>query len=298
MREEFGRFHPVVNILFYAFILGITMFVNHPIMIFISFLFATVYFVIVYKNKQIKKLIGLLGLFIFAGLINPLFSHRGMTVLFFLPTGNAVTLESIIYGMFAAGILVTVMIWIFTFQKIVTEDKIMAVFGKIVPTLALIFSMVLKFVPAFVAHAKETSDVNRVMAIANESDINKMNFIRKVKMQVKNFSITATWALENSVDTADSMASRGYGVKRRTNFNNYKLTLRDIIALIWIIFLGGIVVLGCIFGCVKTHYYPMFYIEENKYATLVYITYSALCATPILINIMEEIRWLRLKSKI
>ena len=35
-----------------------------------------------------------------------------------------------------------------------------------------------------------------------------------------------------------------------------------------------------------------------KYATLVYITYSALCATPILINIMEEIRWLRLKSKI
>ena len=49
MREEFGRFHPVVNILFYAFILGITMFVNHPIMIFISFLFATVYFVIVYK---------------------------------------------------------------------------------------------------------------------------------------------------------------------------------------------------------------------------------------------------------
>ena len=292
MREEFGRFHPVVNILFYTLILGITMFVNHPIMIF------TVYFVIVYKNKKIKKLTGLLGLFIFAGLINPLFSHRGMTVLFFLPTGNAVTLESIIYGMFAAGILVTVMIWIFTFQKIVTEDKIMAVFGKIVPTLALIFSMVLKFVPAFVAHAKETSNVNRVMAIANGSNINKMNFIRKVKMQVKNFSITATWALENSVDTADSMASRGYGVKRRTNFNNYKLTLRDIIALMWIIFLGGIVVLGCIFGCVKTHYYPMFYIEENKYATLVYITYSALCATPILINIMEEIRWLRLKSKI
>ena len=80
--------------------------------------------------------------------------------------------------------------------------------------------MVLKFVPAFVAHAKETSDVNRVMAIANGSDINKMNFIRKVKIQVKNFSITATWALENSVDTADSMVSRGYGVKRRTNFNN------------------------------------------------------------------------------
>ena len=75
-------------------------------------------------------------------------------MLFFLPTGNAVTLESIIYGMFAAGILVTVMIWIFTFQKIVTEDKIIAVFGKIVPTLALIFSMVLKFVPAFVTHAK------------------------------------------------------------------------------------------------------------------------------------------------
>lgn len=298
MKEEFGRFHPVVNILFYTLILGITMFVNHPVMIFISFLFATVYFVIVYKNNKIKKLTGLLGLFIFAGLINPLFSHRGMTVLFYLPTGNVVTLESIMYGIFAAVILVTVMIWLFTFQKIVTEDKIMAVFGKIVPTLALIFSMVLKFVPAFVAHAKETSDINRVMAIANGSEISKMNFIQKVKMQIKNFSITATWALENSVDTADSMASRGYGAKRRTNFNNYKLTPRDIVTLIWIVISGGIVIIGCVLGYVKAYYYPTFYIEENEYSIPIFTIYAALCATPILINIMEEIRWLRLKSKI
>ena len=53
-------FDPVVNILFYAFILGITMFVNHPIMIFISFFICHGLFcncIQKQKNKKVNRVI-------------------------------------------------------------------------------------------------------------------------------------------------------------------------------------------------------------------------------------------------
>lgn len=298
MKEEFGSFHPVVNMLFYCVVMGITMFYNNPFFIIISFICASIYLIIVSKEKSIKNFMGMIGLFICASLINPLFSHRGVTLLFYLPTGNPVTLESIIFGIAAAGILVTVMLWFFTFHKIMTSDKIMALFGKILPGLSLIFSMVLKFVPDFTRHLSDTKDVNEILAVANEEKRERISFIQKIKIQIDNFSITSTWALENSVDTADSMASRGYGVEKRTNFDNYKLTVRDFIAIIWIVILAAGVVGGISMGIVTNYYYPAFYIDGKKYSEAVYIMYAMLCITPILINLVEEIRWLRLKSKI
>lgn len=298
MKEEFGSFHPIVNMLFYCVVLGITMFYNNPVFIIISLICASLYVVIVNREKCFKIFMGMIGLFICASLINPMFSHRGITVLFYLPTGNAVTLESIIFGLAAAGILVTVMLWFFTFGKVVTSDKIMAVFGKFAPSLSLIFSMVLKFVPNFTRHLKDTGDVNRILANANGKEDEEISFIEKIKLQINNFSITSTWALENSVDTADSMLSRGYGVGKRTNYDNYKLTARDVVTIVWITILAACVICGIVMGMTKSYYYPAFVIRRERYAEIVYITYAMLCSTPVLINIVEEIRWLRLKSKI
>jgi energy-coupling factor transport system permease protein len=37
--------------------------------------------------------------------LNPLFNHAGVTLLFYLPGGNPVTLESMVYGLAAATML-------------------------------------------------------------------------------------------------------------------------------------------------------------------------------------------------
>ena len=40
-------------------------------------------------------------------------------------------------------------------------------------------------------------------------------------------SILVTWALENAIETSDSMRSRGYGLHGRTAFSIYRFTKRD-----------------------------------------------------------------------
>ena len=49
----------------------------------------------------------------------------------------------------------------------------------------------------------------------------------------------STWSLENAIETADSMKSRGYGLPGRTAFSIFRFDRRDKLALP--------VLLGCVF---------------------------------------------------
>lgn len=57
-------------------------------------------------------------------------------------------------------------------------------------------------------------------------------------------SILVTWALENAIETSDSMRSRGYGLKGRTAFSIYKFTKKDkgllaVMAALFLVFATG-----------------------------------------------------------
>lgn len=51
--------------------------------------------------------------------------------------------------------------------------------------------------------------------------------IKRAKHGIKIMSILVTWALENAIDTADSMKDRGYGLPGRTAFSIYRFDRRD-----------------------------------------------------------------------
>lgn len=293
MRDEFCKYHPIVNIIYYCAVIGITMFLMNPVFIGISVIASACYLVYLKGKKAASYLAGMMIVFILAMLINPLFSHRGVTLLFYLPTGNPVTTESIIYGMASAAVLVAVIIWFYTFNEVITSDKIMAVFGNILPAISLIFSMVLRFVPKFAKHAKETGNANKLL-----QGRERENIVGKIRNQMKVFSITLTWALENSIDTADSMRARGYGVGKRSNYNNYRLSSRDLIILAVMIATVAIIVAGMLDGDIFYSYYPSFELSINKKLMISAAAYFALCFMPVAINIVEEIKWHRLKSKI
>jgi energy-coupling factor transport system permease protein len=204
-------------------------------------------------------------------------------------TGNPVTLESVIYGMAAAGIICAVLLWFSSFNVIMTEDKLLAVVGTIMPHVAMLLAMVFRFVPKLVRQGKSVADANKALGMKTKGLKNK------IKTQMDIFSITATWALENSVDTADSMKARGYGAGKRTSYNNYKIEMRDVAVILWIVILSATVCIGIGKGAATTYYYPVIQIKNN---ILVYISYTALCITPILIDIREAVRWHRLRLKI
>ena len=286
MRDEFGAFHPITTIIFFFAVIAFSTFWMQAGMIAVSFLCATVYYFAIKRAEGLKYFAMVLVSMLIASMINPLFSHRGKTALFYLPTGNPVTLESIIFGLCAGVILGEVLLWFSIFNSLMSDDKWTATIGKVAPTIAMIITMVFRFVPKYTKFAKETKDIQRA---------NGFNRGGKIKNGMHVYSITATWALESSIDTADSMKARGYGKGKRTNYHNYKFEVRDLIFVLWVVLLSALILYIANASKIHTFFYPTI---RNKESAIVLVAYIVLCITPILINIWEKFRWHISKSKI
>ncbi len=319
MTDEFSRYHPVVNLIFYLLVLGTTMFQMSVGLVFISLFSAVVYYFMLKKTEGLKYCAVVVGIIIVSAIINPLFSHKGGTLLFYLFTGNPVTLESIIYGLISAIIIGAMLLWFSTFNQVMGVERILGAIGKVLPNVSLLITMIMRFIPQYTRHQRKVSMVNKVnkrnygekINLLNREKTEKENVIEARKKQKKKsgidkiidsikegsrtFSITTTWALENSIYTADSMKARGFGTGRRTNYSNYKFQKRDYLLMGWLVILWLVVVFSLEREKVYTYYYPFIQVKNN---VVVYLIYGLLCLTPVLINVKEEIRWLILKSRI
>ena len=149
MKDVFGDMHPSINFIFFVIMIGCASFIQHPIYIFISILAAFTYNVLLkgWKNACATLCFVAIPMMMIITLINPLFSHYGVTILFYLENGNPITLESIVYGFVLGSMLVNAILWFSCFHIVFQSDKIIYIFGKITPIFALLFSMTLRFVP-------------------------------------------------------------------------------------------------------------------------------------------------------
>lgn len=289
MKDSFSTFHPVVNFMYFTVVIVFSMFFMHPIFQIISLISAVIYSTMIKGEKAIKfNLLYMLPMLIFMALLNPIFNHEGVTILFYLKSGNPITLESIIYGISAAFMFVTVIIWFSCYNEVMTSDKFIYLFGKIIPSLSLIFSMVLRFVPRYIEQIKTISNAQRAIG----RDISQGNIIKRAKNGITILSIMITWALENAIETADSMKSRGYGLPGRTSFSLFRFDRRDKLVFSHIIFFIIIISIGAATGYNKIVFYPSIkYIKITSISVLFYISYLMLCMTPVIINVQEAIKW-------
>ncbi len=79
------------------------MFFMHPVCLGISLVCALAYPPVEGGRTLVGQMRYMLPLLLFTALLNPLFNHRGATVLFQLPNGSSITLEAVAYGGAAAG---------------------------------------------------------------------------------------------------------------------------------------------------------------------------------------------------
>ncbi len=66
---------------------------------------------------------------------NPAFNHEGATILAYLPSGNPLTLEFIVYGLSAAVMMASVILWFSCYNAVMTSDKFVYLFGRVIPAL-------------------------------------------------------------------------------------------------------------------------------------------------------------------
>ncbi|MDB7954815.1 energy-coupling factor transporter transmembrane component T [Flavonifractor plautii] len=276
-------------------VIAFTMFFMHPVSLGISLGSALAYAVYLRGRKAIRfSLVFMLPMMAMAALINPAFNHEGATLLTYLPSGNPLTLESILYGLAAAAMLAAVVTWFSCYTAVMTSDKFVYLFGRLIPALSLVLSMALRFVPKFQAQFHVVSEAQRCIG----RDVSDGGVIQRIRNAVTIFSIMLTWSLENAIETADSMKSRGYGLPGRTAFSIYRFDDRDRMALGWLLYCGFFLCCGAALGGFAWRYYPT--VKGAPVAPLtvcLQAVYLALCLTPVLLNIRADRTWSRLDAR-
>lgn len=296
MKDAFSAYHPAVNFLYFTLVLLFSMFFMHPVCLCISLLCALTYSLYLNGKKALRfHLKFMLPMLLITALISPAFNHEGATILTYLPDGNPLTFESIAYGMAAALMLITVIAWFSCYNAVMTSDKFVYLFGRIIPALSLIFSMVLRFVPRFKAQLKVVSNAQKCVG----RDISNGSLLQRARHGIRILSIMITWALENAIETADSMRSRGYGLPGRTAFSIYRFDKRDKQALIFLLGCGGYLLAGAALGGLYWRYYPTLQgMGAELYSLSLYMTYFSLCIAPVILNLKEDRKWIAIQSKI
>lgn len=92
----------------------------------------------------------------------------------------------------------------------ITPDKFLYLFGRVLPVLSLLLSMSFRFIPLLKNRYREISMGQRCMGRQGGG------LIQRGRLLAKKVSILISWSLEAAIETSDSMESRGYGLKGRT----------------------------------------------------------------------------------
>ncbi len=314
MSSGFKGYHPLVNVLFFISIIAFGMLLRHPVYLVISFISSTAYYLKL-SGKDGRKTVFrfLLPMLLFVVIINSFFNHYGVTTLFILPSGNNFTFEALVMGIVSGITVVSVIQWFFCCNEVVTEDKFMHIFGRILPKGALVVSMILRFVPLYRRRYKEISQARKCMGL-NGTD----SFICKMKNTFKNIGILVSWSFENAIETADSMKARGYGLKGRTYYSRFQWQTGDTLAPILLVLFDALIIFGLVSNSAYCIYNPYVIINQPSEIGTTYIinelnltinpfgflsiisliAFTLLCFLPLTIDLKEDIKWHRLQSKI
>lgn len=296
MKDSFSGYHPLVSFVYFLAVLLFSMFLTNPVCIALSLFCGVCYSIYQNGRKSVRfGVMYLLPMSLLVMIMNPAFNHQGATILCYLPTGNPLTLEAIAYGAAAAALMAAAITWFFCCGRVITADKFMYLFGRVIPSLSLVLSMAVRFVPEFIAQFKRVRNAQRCIG----KDISDGKLMRRLKNIVRIFSVMISWSLENSIETSDSMRSRGYGLKGRTAYTPYRFEKRDVIMLSAETALSAYVLWGVLSGKLVFRFYPVIYYSELSLLSISFFAaYFLLCALPLIINIKEDRKWRYLRSKI
>ena len=287
-KDNFGTYHPIINFTYFCLVISFSMIFLHPILMLISFTAAFVYSVYLNGKGAVKfNLAFVIPMMIVAALVNPLFNHSGMTILYYF-RDNPITMESIAYGLATGFMFGSVIIWFSCYNAVITSDKFIYIFGKIIPAMSLVFAMVLRFIPKFKAQIKIVSNGQKCIG----RDITNGTLTQRISHGIKIVSIMITWALENGIDTADSMRARGYGLPGRTSFSIFRFDSRDKIAGIVESVIVAFVVFAAVTGENTIQFFPYIKMSDLSVTGVTgYIAYLLFCFGPLIIDFVDQLKW-------
>lgn len=286
-QDAFSKYHPAVNLLFFAGAVCLGALFRHPAYLIAAMCSSLLYFFALNGLKALKTILVLLPTLIFITFINPLLNTRGNTVLFLI-FKRPYTLEALIYGAVVACIFFITVIWVNCFGKLFTADRIICLFGNILPNLCLLLAASGRILPKLIENSKQIATARSSIGKGGEKEAIK----DKLALRFKILSALTSVSLENSIVTGDSMKARGFAAGKRTSFKPYRMTYCDWLA-------AGIMtaMLAAVFGVLLggfayAEYFPGFEIAEMNGRNIAgVLIYSGYLLIPSALQIKEKIRW-------
>lgn len=283
--DRFSKFNPRVTFLFFALITVLTLVLFNPVYLAISFVSALCYKIKLEGKGAMSYFIKFIApLMLLVTLFNMLFTHYGVTALFTAFDMNF-TLEGLFYGLCQSIMISSLILWFSCYSQVVTAERFLAVFGKIAPNSAFVFSMVLSFIPRLRKNAAEIDDARLLL------DDEKSRFRRSIK----NFSALLSLTLEQSIEVSDSMKARGFG-KGRTSYSKYNFSLGDGVCIAAELIVFAVLCVMKALGKMTFIFEPI--IRMDHISVLSIVLFTLFSFLPLIVDLTEDIRWFYLKQKI
>ncbi len=286
--SAFAVMHPWTNFIYIALVLVITMFTMNPVILAVSYVGSLVLGIYMQGSAFIKKNIMITILVvIFSVLIQPIFNHSGVTPLFYI-NDNMVCLENIIYGAVISLLLIAVIQWCSVAASYLSSEKMMYLFGSFIPSVGMIFSMILRMIPLMRKRYRQIHEAQMGLRGAET----KKGVFERIGHFTNEFSTLITWSLESSMETSMSMESRGYGLKGRTSFNRFRFTLKDALTIIIMVVCFAIAIIPIAGKKLSVYYLPMIYFTKfNIEGVLAVTAFAILTVIPMVIEITGNVQY-------
>ncbi len=291
MTDAFSRYHPAVNFVFFLGAIGCGVVFCHPVYVATAMLTGGIYYLSLHGRKGWKMVAGLVPLFLFLTVVNPLLNTQGEMVLFTV-FGRPYTMQALLYGACIAGMMVAMFLWFGCYNRVLTSDKFTCLFGNLIPALSLLLVMVLRLVPSFIRKIKTISGARDAIGKGVQEGAGNAE---KLQNGITVLETLTAWALEGSVVTGDSMRARGYGSAKRSSFMLYHMGTADWALLITQIVLLALVILAAAQGQVHADFTPTMRIAPVSWGAAIYGAYLLI---PTVLHLKEAIVWRISRSKI
>ena len=280
----FDTCHPAVPATYFATTILIAIFAMQPVCVAISLAGALVFsFAARGWRRTLKGLRWQLPMVALVAIANPLFSASGSTLVAQLGP-MAIYQESIVYGACAGSLLVAVVLWFEDASCVLTQDRLLQLGARALPTVTLVTSMTAQLVPQLL----DRSQTVRAATLSTTAAAPEGSRDRGVRVADQLMS----WSLEDSIERSDAMRARGWGATdRRSCYLPDSFRTSDAVALAGILLLAAASALLVYVACSQWRFYPTM---PRLVAWWGYLPYAALVLLPTVLDLGQRLRWGRL----
>lgn len=261
MRE----WHPSVSAVLLLALLLLSAFSTEPLVILCSLAGGISFCAITGgARRQLKTVLFVVAVF---ALTNPLFSHRGEHVLFYL-NHNAVTLDALYEGARIGGMLAASLCWFSAFGRVLDGERVVYLLGRPFPKTALLISSALRMVSLAGPRHTAVKEARLAAGLKGEGALADLRFA------AGNLSVSLGMTLENAVESGNSMKARGFGLPGRTAYGLFRFASADGVLIVAVILLAALAAAGILLD----------------FAPL-WACFGILCGIPCLLEGREKLRW-------